>query len=64
MTDARASTDPPGDLEHLPIGQVAGSLGTDPDRGLAADEAAQRLARYGPNGLPDRHRSVFGLILG
>jgi P-type Ca2+ transporter type 2C len=36
----------------LPAEDVARQLGTDPDRGLDADGAAQRLAEYGPNELP------------
>ena len=35
--------------------EVARALGTHPDRGLAADEAARRLERYGPNA-PERRR--------
>jgi P-type Ca2+ transporter type 2C len=33
----------------LPSGDVARSLGVDPDRGLSVEDAAARLERYGPN---------------
>jgi P-type Ca2+ transporter type 2C len=32
-------------------------LGVDPGRGLTSDEAAERLARYGPNASPRRRQS-------
>jgi P-type Ca2+ transporter type 2C len=35
-------------------GEVAAELDTDPGRGLAGDEAAARLGRYGRNELPER----------
>ncbi|MFP8963094.1 HAD-IC family P-type ATPase [Streptomyces nanhaiensis] len=36
----------------LPVHEVVLLLETDPDRGLAGDEAARRLERFGPNTLP------------
>ncbi|MFC5749067.1 cation-translocating P-type ATPase [Actinomadura rugatobispora] len=36
--------------------EVAEDLGTDPDLGLTSDEAAARLARHGPNVLPEARR--------
>ncbi|SFK85806.1 HAD-IC family P-type ATPase [Streptomyces pini] len=42
-----------GEAHHgLPVHEVVLLLGTDPDRGLAGDEAARRLDRFGPNTLP------------
>jgi Ca2+-transporting ATPase len=35
-----------------PADDVAGELGVDPDVGLDAEEAAKRIAQYGPNELP------------
>ena len=44
---------PPVDSHHgLPVHEVLLLLSADPDRGLSSDEAADRLARYGPNVLP------------
>jgi magnesium-transporting ATPase (P-type) len=37
----------------LPVGEVLGDLDTDADDGLAAVEAARRLAEHGPNRLPE-----------
>lgn len=42
---------------------VARDLGTDPATGLAADEAAARLAREGPNALPEPERRSFTRLL-
>ncbi len=42
---------------------VAGELGVDPGSGLDAAEAQRRLARYGPNSLPEgARRSVLRMI--
>jgi magnesium-transporting ATPase (P-type) len=44
--------------------EVLARLGTDPVAGLMAEEAARRLARYGPNALPEKkRRSRFRLFL-
>ncbi len=45
----------PHDWHALPAEAVLERLGTS-DRGLEAGEAAQRLARHGPNALPERRR--------
>jgi Ca2+-transporting ATPase len=39
------------DAYRLSVAEVASSLGTDPRRGLAEDEAEKRFAKYGPNEL-------------
>ena len=41
----------PADLSLLDAGQVLGSLGVGPASGLSSAEAAERLARVGPNRL-------------
>ena len=46
------------------IADVAAALGTDPARGLTADEAAARLARFGRNELLERgKRPLWRLVL-
>jgi len=45
------------DLAKAPIEQVAASLGVALDKGLAAEEAESRLARYGANALVRKHES-------
>lgn len=42
-------------LEKCPIGEALTSLGVNAEKGLAGDEARQRLTRYGPNALPEKH---------
>ncbi len=68
-TDGAAPADPSGpspavgqsapDWHALPAPAVAEALGTDPERGLSAEEAAARLARYGPNALPMEKPQTF-----
>jgi Ca2+-transporting ATPase len=43
--------------------EVAAALGTDPARGLSADEAAARLARYGRNELVERGKKPTWRLL-
>ncbi len=40
----------------LPVEEVLARLGVEPERGLSAQEARRRLARYGPNELQTEHR--------
>ncbi|MFO8013091.1 MAG: calcium-translocating P-type ATPase, PMCA-type, partial [Phycisphaerae bacterium] len=63
---ADASATPPGgsaqaarDWHALDAADAAEALGTDPERGLSADEAAARLARYGRNALPAEKPQTF-----
>jgi cation-transporting ATPase F len=52
---------PPGWGHHdLPVHEVVVLLETDPRRGLTSAEAARRLARFGPNALPQTAR--VGLV--
>jgi magnesium-transporting ATPase (P-type) len=55
MSEAvRANPGPEGAAWHaVPADQVISRLKTDPARGLDANEASQRLAKYGPNRLPE-----------
>ncbi|HKM74723.1 MAG TPA: HAD-IC family P-type ATPase, partial [Stellaceae bacterium] len=51
---ARANPDPEAVAWHaVPADQVISRLKTDPATGLDANEASQRLAKYGPNRLPE-----------
>jgi len=52
--------DPAPDAEHSttpwaerPAAAAANAFGVNPDQGLSADKALQRLQRYGPNALPE-----------
>ena len=40
--------------------EVVAELGSDPRRGLSAEEARARLRQYGPNELQGRLRVLFG----
>ncbi len=56
--------DPAGGVWLHSADQVAGRLGTDPERGLAPAEAARRLSENGPNELPEAApRSLLRLFL-
>ncbi len=47
----------------IAVEEVAALLDADPDVGLSADEAARRLAEYGPNTLPEQGgRGVWELV--
>ncbi|WP_119287863.1 cation-translocating P-type ATPase [Azohydromonas sediminis] len=65
MTPPPATPTPtPGSPWHaLDAADVAARLGTDPERGLADDEAARRLQAHGPNALPEPpRRSALALF--
>lgn len=51
------------DLEKCPLAEALTSLGVEADKGLAGAEADQRLNRYGPNALPEKHVSMATRIL-
>ena len=51
-------------LEHMPVAQVLAHFAVKPDRGLSSAEATQRLARYGPNALVEKERSLAAKLLG
>jgi len=50
---------PSADWHALAPDAVAGALGADLTSGLSAEEAAARLARYGPNALPTEEKQTF-----
>src|SRR4051812_37089597 len=50
-------------LDKAPIAQVLATLEVRQDAGLTAEEAASRLAKYGPNGLPEHHESLARKVL-
>jgi H+-transporting ATPase len=52
------------DLEKMPIGSVLAQLAVEPAHGLREAEAAQRLAKYGPNALIEKEVSLVRKILG
>jgi P-type Ca2+ transporter type 2C len=47
----RTASPAPGDPSQIDAAELARGLGTDPERGLGADEAARRLQADGPNSL-------------
>ncbi len=58
-------SDPSGqeNLEKIPVADALGSLSVDAEKGLAGDEARQRLEHYGPNALPEKRQSLAARIL-
>ncbi len=52
------------DLEKLPVADVLAKLGANPDLGLTAAEARQRLVRYGANELAEKTESFAAKLLG
>jgi H+-transporting ATPase len=54
MDDRATAT---GGLEKAPLDQVLATLAVKPDQGLSADEAKERLAKYGPNGIVAKQES-------
>ncbi|MDP3972924.1 MAG: plasma-membrane proton-efflux P-type ATPase, partial [Candidatus Nanopelagicales bacterium] len=52
------------DLEKIPLPDVLKNLEADPSAGLTAAEAQARLAKYGPNALPEKKVNPIRKILG
>jgi H+-transporting ATPase len=52
------------DLAKLPIDRVLARLNVKPDEGLTSAEAAQRLAKYGPNALVEKEISLARKLIG
>ncbi len=52
------------DYEKIPVDQVVAGLGAQPDRGLSSDEVQKRLARYGPNAIVEKEKSLAAKIAG
>jgi H+-transporting ATPase len=59
-SDARQKTDA---YAGQAVGETLGSLGVDAARGLEEEEAARRLARYGPNEIREREEALWHRIL-
>jgi len=49
--------------QQMPVGSVLETLDTHGERGLSSDEAARRLARYGPNALREAPPPTFLQLL-
>jgi magnesium-transporting ATPase (P-type) len=65
---SQVTVDPPADpgppWHALEVGDVAARLGTDPDVGLSATDADQRLERHGPNALEaERSTPAWRVVL-
>lgn len=60
---AGVSSDRRVDLEKAPVADVLAALGVRADQGLSGAEAAQRLARIGPNALVEKEESLAAEIL-
>jgi P-type Ca2+ transporter type 2C len=56
-----ADSDGNDNWHHLSFSDVLGALGCD-DKGLSAEQAAERLERFGPNELPDKPPPPFWLV--
>ena len=52
------------DLEKVPVEQVLAKLAVNPEQGLSAAEAQQRVAKYGPNAIIEKEKSLGEQILG
>ncbi len=63
MTAERPDTVLPGKPWTIDAEAVATALGTDPSAGLGARDAADRLARFGPNELEERGRKPTWRLL-
>src|SRR5262245_1339898 len=61
---AVADSDAAADLEKIPIDRVLARLTVEARHGLSTTEAAQRLARYGPNALVEKEESLLRKIVG
>ncbi|MBP7243141.1 plasma-membrane proton-efflux P-type ATPase [Amaricoccus sp.] len=66
MADAATTGAAGGTLDpaKAPVAQVLAALGVDAARGLSADEAKARLAKYGPNALTEKERSAWSKLVG
>jgi len=59
-----SSAETNGNIAHAtPIEAAVQALGTNLERGLSSDEAARRLAEYGPNALQEQPRPGFWTLL-
>ncbi|MES0884593.1 plasma-membrane proton-efflux P-type ATPase [Roseibium sp. SCP14] len=51
------------DLEKAPLEVAMKALNADGDKGLSTGEVEERLRRYGPNALPEKHESLLNKVL-
>ena len=51
------------DYEKSPISEVLSNLQVDKTKGLSSEEAAKRLAKYGPNALEEKEVSFFSKLI-
>jgi H+-transporting ATPase len=52
------------DLEKIPVEQVLSTLGVKPEQGLSAAEVQQRTAKYGPNAIIVKEKTLAEQIRG
>ena len=52
------------DLEKIPVEQVLSTLGVKPEQGLSAAEVQQRTAKYGPNAIIVKEKTLAEKIRG
>ena len=52
------------DLEKVPVEQVLSTLSVKAEQGLSAAEVEQRTARYGPNAIVEKEKSLGEQVLG
>ncbi|HRD93474.1 MAG TPA: plasma-membrane proton-efflux P-type ATPase [Accumulibacter sp.] len=68
MADLTEQSDTPAasgpDLEKIPVEQVLAALAVKPEQGLSTTEAQQRVAKYGPNAIIVKEKSLGEQILG
>ena len=65
MSDVNAQSASARRWHALQATEALAAVGSDPTTGLSAAEAARRLAKFGPNALPEaKRRSLAGIFLG
>jgi H+-transporting ATPase len=52
------------DLEKLPVDRVLTQLAVTPAKGLSSAEARARLAKYGPNAIVEKEKSLLAKVVG
>jgi len=61
---ATGASDAGPDLEKLAVEQVLTTLAVKPDQGLSSAEVQQRTARYGPNAIVEKEKTLGEQLLG
>ncbi|MTI00361.1 plasma-membrane proton-efflux P-type ATPase [Roseibium sp. RKSG952] len=62
-TSAASDTSQSEDLETMDVAEAIKTLGANTENGLTTAEVNQRLEKYGPNALPEKHESLAHKIL-